>query len=100
MMSTLRSTDVPLAASMASRMHTAGRRAGGQTTSALDHRVGPFTRPRGGSRSRGAAPLGTGPPGGALHEDAVRIEQPDAGPEPGQVRQLDRAVVVVPVVDQ
>ena len=56
MMSTLRSTDVPLAASIASRMQTAGRSAGGQTTSALDQRVGPLTSTRCGSSSRTSAP--------------------------------------------
>ena len=44
MMSTLRSTDCPFAPSMASRMQTAGRSAGGQTISAADPDRGPSRR--------------------------------------------------------
>lgn len=56
MMSTLRSTEVPFAASIASRITTAGRSAGGQLTSAPDQWVGPVTSRRCESSSRTSAP--------------------------------------------
>ena len=72
MMSTLRSTEVPLAASIASRMHTAG------AAPRADH-------------------LGARPARRPVDQHAVRVQQPDVGAQAGQVREVDRPVVVDPV---